>query len=654
MKEGTSSVPTSTVREFIRTITAQAKAATNGHEQSGLLQLSRLHPTSEDLVPSRFTLDDVEHMIRAAVDDSEAGHNVYIEGRTVRRDLRGNARGKLTDTAAVFALVVDSDADKQMGWIPSPTTRPSMTVETSPGNHQYWLFLREAISPELAQKLGERIRRAVNSDHDTGNPVQPYRVAGTTNYPSPKKIQRGRVIVPTRLVEFDPEILWTPEDIEQAFPLSDSPRDDGGGKGEQADETDVPADTMKAIRNGVADGRDRSHVFWNVVVALKRLGFTPNGIVDLLERYPDGIAKKYEGRLRQEVERAYNKIRGGSQPEQTQAAHIEPEISAKELEAMTFPPIKWVVPNVICEGLTLFASKPKLGKSWLLLHAAIAVATGGFTLGEIHCKEGDVLYCALEDGLRRLRSRMEKLKLSYPERLTFRYQLPKLSMGGVDVLREWITRHPDARLIIIDILAMVRESRKSEQTTYDADYQTVVDLRNLAIEFGIAIVVVHHLRKADSEDAFDTVSGTLGLIGAPDTILIIKRDLSGKCVLHGRGRDLIEIEKAISFDRDACLWRIEGDAEPIRRSAERTQIIDAITEAGQPIGPSDIATATGMKSGNVRRLLGKLVKDGVIERAEKYGRYRPKSDDLPYTGPQVDVPDQGEDPLDEHGRPKSA
>jgi len=61
-----------------------------------------------------------------------------------------------------------------------------------------------------------------------------------------------------------------------------------------------------------------------------------------------------------------------------------------------------------------------------------------------------------------------------------------------------------------------------------------------------------------------------------------------------------------------------------------------------------------MKSGNVRRLLGKLVKDGVIERAEKYGRYRPKSDDLPYTGPQVDVPDQGEDPLDEHGRPKSA
>src|SRR5262249_47632844 len=154
----------------------------------------------------------------AAVGDSEAGHNVYIEGRTVREDLRGNGRGTLAETRAVFALVIDSDADKGMGWTPTPTTRPSMTVETSPGNFQFWFFLREAVDPPRAKKLGERIRRAVNSDHDTGNPTQPYRVAGTINYPSPTKIKRGRVTVPTRLVEFDPEVLWTPEEIEQAFP----------------------------------------------------------------------------------------------------------------------------------------------------------------------------------------------------------------------------------------------------------------------------------------------------------------------------------------------------------------------------------------------------------------------------------------------------
>jgi hypothetical protein len=103
MKEGTASVYASTVREFLQIISAQAKAATGSLERPGLLQMSRLHPTSEQLVPSRYLIDDIEHMVAAAVSDSEAGHNVYIEARTVREGLRGSARGTLEDTRAVFA-----------------------------------------------------------------------------------------------------------------------------------------------------------------------------------------------------------------------------------------------------------------------------------------------------------------------------------------------------------------------------------------------------------------------------------------------------------------------------------------------------------------------------------------------------------------------
>src|SRR5262249_38352115 len=97
-------------------------------------------------------------------------------------------------------------------------------------------------------------------------------------------------------------------------------------------------------------------------------------------------------------------------------------ITAKELSAMRFAPIKYVVPGIIVEGLTLLAAKPKMGKSWMMLHAAVAVSRGGFTLGEIHCAEGDVLYCALEDNPRRLQSRMTKLfgMQEWPARLSFR------------------------------------------------------------------------------------------------------------------------------------------------------------------------------------------------------------------------------------------
>jgi hypothetical protein len=73
----------------------------------------------------------------------------------------------------------------------------------------------------------------------------------------------------------------------------------------------LPADTLKVIRDGLdpnTTGRRRSQVFWNVMMALNRLGLTVDGIVNLFERYPNGIARNYEGRLRQEVERIYNSL----------------------------------------------------------------------------------------------------------------------------------------------------------------------------------------------------------------------------------------------------------------------------------------------------------------------------------------------------------
>jgi hypothetical protein len=363
-------------------------------------------------------------------------------------------------------------------------------------------------------------------------------------------------------------------------------------------------------------------------ISLKRLGFSTQRIVELLERHPDGIAKKYEGRLRQEVERAYDKIKAGTN-RGTKPQQPTLMICAAELATKTFPIIKYIVPEILVQGLTLLAGKPKVGKSWLLLHAALAVARGGFTLGDKHCIEGDVLYCALEDGEQRLQSRMRKLiGQGGPKRLTFCYSMPRLADGGLTVIRDWTLAHPEARLIVIDTLAMVRSPKKQDESTYDADYAAVLELRQLATEFGIAIVVVHHLRKADSDDAFDTVSGTLGLTGAPDSVLILKRNHTGRFVLHGKGRDLIEFEKAICFDRDACTWRIEGEAADLRRSTERAAILEALDAADAPIGPNMIATMTGMRAANIRQLLAKMVEDGTIERAG-YGKYRRKAPSPP-------------------------
>ena len=102
--------------------------------------------------------------------------------------------------------------------------------------------------------------------------------------------------------------------------------------------------------------------------------------------------------------------------------------------------------------------------------------------------------------------------------------------------------------------------------------------------------------------------------------MVIKRD-SGGTTLHAKGRDLIEIEKAIKFDTGTCTWVILGEASAIKKSTERGAIVKALEEAGsEPLTPNQIAAHAGMKPGDVRRLLAKLLAEGVIKKAS-YGKY---------------------------------
>ena len=158
------------VRNFLEAFIALAIASLGGHSPPGVLQMTRKWPDDEDLVPTRYRLDSpdlVERMTRDALNDSEAGHNVYIEGRLVSPGLRGKKRGELSDTSCCFALAVDSDSDKGMAWIPPVGVRPTMIVQTSENNHQFWFFFARALSPPNARRSLARTIYAVTTHGDS-------------------------------------------------------------------------------------------------------------------------------------------------------------------------------------------------------------------------------------------------------------------------------------------------------------------------------------------------------------------------------------------------------------------------------------------------------------------------------------------------------
>jgi len=278
-------------------------------------------------------------------------------------------------------------------------------------------------------------------------------------------------------------------------------------------------------------------------------------------------------------------------------------VSALALQTMVFPPI----PQYLVEGCTLLAGAPKLGKSWLAIEIAHAVATGEKCLGNLECEQGDVLYLALEDNMRRLQGRMRKLVMvgdNWPLALQFMTECPRANAGGIDQIRKWAESVKWPRLVIVDVLAMFKPTLNGKDTMYDADYVSIKSLQELASELSIAVLVVHHTRKSnDQVDPFEKVSGTLGLSGAADSTLILSRDQNG-VTIYGRGRDIPEIETAVVFDHETCKWRIVGDASEVRRTDERSAILDVL----KAMSPAELAAITKMPNGNIRQLLFKMAK----------------------------------------------
>ena len=114
-------------------------------------------------------------------------------------------------------------------------------------------------------------------------------------------------------------------------------------------------------------------------------------------------------------------------------------ITAEALEDKDFPELRWAVPGLLTEGLTILAGRPKKGKSWMGLGFAVAIASGGIALGKIKVEKGDVLYLALEDNERRLKSRLAKIKVEgsrLPAHLHLVTDFPPLQMGGMQVLTD--------------------------------------------------------------------------------------------------------------------------------------------------------------------------------------------------------------------------
>jgi len=162
-------------------------------------------------------------------------------------------------------------------------------------------------------------------------------------------------------------------------------------------------------------------------------------------------------------------------------------------------------------------------------------------------------------------------------------------------------------LVVVDTLAKVRAPRSSKSSPYQNDHDALAGLQRLAEELGIAVVVNHHDRKMDAEDIFDTVSGTLGLTGAVDTILVLVKRAQGTTLHDVHGWDIEdETALALRFNRESCRWSVLGTVsaqEEAARYEERRRILTALPGKSEGLSIAEIMVAAELRNRNAADIL---------------------------------------------------
>lgn len=238
-----------------------------------------------------------------------------------------------------------------------------------------------------------------------------------------------------------------------------------------------------------------------------------------------------------------------------------PTITARELMEREFPPRVELIEGMLGPGLYILAGAPKIGKSWLVLQIAHHISTGT-PLWDRRVSRHAVLYLCLEDTLQRIQSRLLTICDGETGDVTFSIEAGLLGDGFEGQLTAYLRGHADTKMVIVDTLAKVR-GVVSSSNVYSSDYAAMNVLKHLADTFKIALILVHHTRKQDAEDAMQKISGTNGLMGCADGAMVLEKpDRSApQAILTMTGRDFEDQTFYLRQNRETMRWEIADGGE---------------------------------------------------------------------------------------------
>jgi hypothetical protein len=290
---------------------------------------------------------------------------------------------------------------------------------------------------------------------------------------------------------------------------------------------------------------------------------------------------------------------------------------ASDLEGIDFPKSQFLMPDLIPEGVTLLAAEPKSGKSFFCLNLCLASAMGGKLLG-LDIQKCDSLYISFEDTARDIQERLTPMLqgASFPKAIAIQHNWPPLGAGCETMIERHLDSHPDCRLVIIDTLAYVRTPSKGN--LYLEETHLLKPIMALARHRpGLFIIIVHHVNKMPSNNVWERISGSYGLLGMVDAGLVLTRQ-GDITLIHSKGRRVPyrtgDDALAMQMDWNIYTWQNKGVAAVIELNDTQKGIFDAIQQGAETL--KEIVEITGLTYNQAQKSVSKLVDTGKLKRVK--------------------------------------
>lgn len=235
-----------------------------------------------------------------------------------------------------------------------------------------------------------------------------------------------------------------------------------------------------------------------------------------------------------------------------------------------FPPVEWVIRDLMPIGFTVLGGAPKVGKSFITLDAAMNVALGGSFLHTQGCERGSVLYLSLDnDAQWRLQLRLKHLQMQYGVSLAdtdieFHTDFPT-GDAAIKGIAEWCAdqREEGKRplLVVADTLAKAEPNfdgssdRNNMNGGYGKSTANLSKWSQLALDQRIGVLATHHIRKGGDEDWMNRFIGSQGIVATATTLMMVDHKRGTKeATLHVSSRDAGDHE--LEMVRDGWSWNL--------------------------------------------------------------------------------------------------